>query len=77
MTDEERFEEWYETYERDGGELMLFNTLDLEAAYEAGLAEGRRMSAEIAENIYKTTPTTMVNNFPLQYLIAAAIRGKG
>lgn len=30
------FEEWYETYERDGGELMLFNTIDLEAAYTAG-----------------------------------------
>lgn len=30
------FDDWYENYERDGGELMLFNTIDLEAAYQAG-----------------------------------------
>jgi hypothetical protein len=31
------FEQWYETYECDGGELMLYNTIDLQAAYNAGL----------------------------------------
>ena len=31
------FNDWYETYDRDSGELMLFNTIDLEAAYTAGM----------------------------------------
>ena len=30
------FNDWYEQYERDGGELMLFNTIDLRAAFMAG-----------------------------------------
>lgn len=30
------FNDWYETYERDGGEMMLFNAIDLEAAYNTG-----------------------------------------
>lgn len=29
------FDKWYETYERDGGELLLFNTLDLKASWGA------------------------------------------
>lgn len=35
------FDEWYETYERDGGELMLYNAIDLQAAWEAGRQAGR------------------------------------
>lgn len=31
-----KFDDWYETYERDGGELLLFNSLDMEAAFRAG-----------------------------------------
>jgi len=30
------FDDWYENYKRDGGELLLFNTIDLQAAYKAG-----------------------------------------
>lgn len=43
------FEEWFETYERDGGELMLYNTIDLEAAFLAGAAAMREKCAEVAE----------------------------
>ena len=32
----ESFDDWFDTYQRDGGELMLFNTQDLEAAYLSG-----------------------------------------
>lgn len=39
------FNQWFEQYERDGGELMLYNTIDLEAAFNAGLTR----AAEIAE----------------------------
>ena len=34
------FEEWFETFDPDGGELMLYNTIDLEAAYLAGATVG-------------------------------------
>jgi hypothetical protein len=34
------FDEWYETFQRDGGELTLFNTIDLESAFVAGRAAG-------------------------------------
>jgi hypothetical protein len=34
------FDEWYEKYERDGGELMLFNANDLREAWIAGHTEG-------------------------------------
>ena len=40
------FDDWFENYERDGGELMLYNTIDLEAAYRAGMLR----AAEIAHN---------------------------
>lgn len=43
------FENWYDTYERDGGELMLYNAIDLEAAYKAGYEAMREGSADIAE----------------------------
>lgn len=53
------FDAWYETYERDGGELLLFNTIDLAAAFETGrkveyeriaglLAEVERLGGEVA-----------------------------
>jgi hypothetical protein len=29
------FNAWFDKYERDGGELMLYNTIDLEAAWDA------------------------------------------
>jgi hypothetical protein len=35
MSNQDGFESWFDTYQRDGGELMLFNTLDLEAAWKA------------------------------------------
>ena len=38
------FEEWYETYDRDGGELMLFNTIDLEAAWNAAVENVKAIS---------------------------------
>lgn len=41
------FEQWYEEYERDGGELMLYNTIDLEAAFNAGMLR----AAEISEGM--------------------------
>jgi hypothetical protein len=34
------FDDWYEQYEYDGEELVLFNTIDLANAFEAGKAEG-------------------------------------
>ena len=46
------FDSWYEGYERDGCELMLFNTIDLEAAYKAGMLR----AAEIAEERYNKIP---------------------
>ena len=30
------FDDWYDTYERDGGELMLYNAMDMRAAFMAG-----------------------------------------
>lgn len=45
----ESFDAWYETYERDGGELLLFNTIDLEAAFAAGTQAERERCASIAE----------------------------
>ena len=36
------FNDWYETYDRDSGELMLFNTIDLEAAYTAGMEHSEK-----------------------------------
>ena len=44
------FEEWFETYERDGGELMLYNTIDLEAAYLAGAKAALEKAAGVADN---------------------------
>lgn len=43
------FEEWFETFDRDGGELMLYNTIDLEAAYLAGATAMREKCAEMTE----------------------------
>ena len=66
------FEEWYETFERDGGELMLYNTIDLEAAFLAGAAAMREKCAEVAETVYDW------NDFETEGImgdkIAAAIR---
>lgn len=39
------FDDWYETYERDGGELMLYNTIDLQAAFEAGRGSVKQSEA--------------------------------
>jgi hypothetical protein len=38
------FDEWFENYVRDGGEMMLYNTIDLEAAYNAGIAAANEQS---------------------------------
>jgi hypothetical protein len=35
------FGDWFEDYERDGGELMLYNAIDLEAAFDAGVLLGQ------------------------------------
>ena len=43
------FDDWYETYERDGGELMLYNTIDLEMAYGAGQRAGYLEGMEAAD----------------------------
>lgn len=43
------FEEWYETYDRDGGELMLFNTMDLEAAWNSAQEAAARRCAELCD----------------------------
>ncbi len=40
------FNQWFEQYKRDGGELMLYNTIDLESAFNAGL----NRATEIAED---------------------------
>ena len=58
------FEEWYETFERDGGELMLYNTIDLEAAFLAGAAAMRERCAEVVDEMQLYTA----------WDIAAAIR---
>lgn len=60
------FEEWFETFDRDGGELMLYNTIDLEAAYLAGAAAMREKCAEVAESYYRSDDIAVD--------IAAAIR---
>lgn len=41
------FEDWYETYERDGGELMLYNTIDLESAYQAGYKAAKKQAGNV------------------------------
>lgn len=33
------FHDWFDTYERDGGELMLYNSIDLQAAWDAAWDE--------------------------------------
>lgn len=38
MTPEQEFEKWYETYDRDGGGLMLFNAI-LSIGRKNGLKE--------------------------------------
>lgn len=35
------FDDWFDEYERDGGDLLLYNTIDLRAAFEAGKASER------------------------------------
>lgn len=45
------FDDWYETYERDGGELMLFNTIDLEAAYQAGFRAASDRAAALPQRV--------------------------
>lgn len=45
------FETWYETYERDGGELMIYNTIDLEMAYGAGQKAGFREASDKAATL--------------------------
>lgn len=34
------FDEWYEDYEGNGEELLLFNTIDLQSAYREGCIQG-------------------------------------
>lgn len=41
------FNAWYEQYERDG----VFNTIDMEAAFEAGRNAERERCAKVAEGI--------------------------
>ncbi len=62
------FAEWYETYERDGGELMLYNTIDLEAAFKAGMLR----AAEIADA--HTCSDCIESGAVCEEHIAAAIR---
>ena len=57
------FEEWYETYDCDGGELMLYNTIDLEAAYLAGAATMREKAAEVANSMATDCPSDKCPEF--------------
>ena len=34
------FDEWYEDYEGNGEELLLFNTIDLQSAFKEGYIQG-------------------------------------
>ena len=38
------FEDWFDTFERDGGELLLYNTVDLYDAFLAGARYGKEQS---------------------------------
>ena len=58
------FDNWFETYDRDGGELMLYNTIDLEAAYKAGMLRG----AEIVEGKLE-----IVRDYTYEYGAIAAL----
>lgn len=72
MTPEQEFEKWYETYDRDGGELMLFNTIDLEAAFLAALAirrKAEKLLIELGQN-----QETIILGQPSEQLDAAEPR---
>ncbi len=72
------FDDWYEQYEWDGGELMLFNTIDLAAAFEAGRLAERERCARIAEGVEKPAHRHWVPGSLYETIrkeVAAKIRG--
>ena len=46
------FDDWYETYEPNGAELLIFNTTDLAAAYAAGQKETATRCRDIAMQMF-------------------------
>jgi hypothetical protein len=53
------FEKWYDIYERDGGELMLFNTIDLEAAWQAATKRAAEVARKVSEELLWAANTEM------------------
>jgi len=45
------FQDWYEQYDYDGEELVLFNTIDLANAFEAGKAEGIKFVKQFVDEM--------------------------
>jgi hypothetical protein len=70
MTGEQKFEKWYDKYERDGGELLLFNTIDLKSAYFAGREGMKSDCLEAVKNSDQRPGSTAV----LKHKIVEAIK---
>ena len=45
------YDDWFDTYERDGGELMLYNTIDMRSAFQAGAVAANGVLREALEEI--------------------------
>ena len=75
MTDEERFEEVKSDWESHDDWRFADRDAERKYFYLAGLAEGRRQSAEIADS-YHHGGTCQITNRCRPCVIAAAIRGR-
>ena len=76
------FDKWFDIYERNGGELMLYNSIDLEAAFLAGQKAEREAIGSIVEgrvttvSVYATIVEAMVVT-AFKRDILAAIKARG
>ena len=66
----EAFDNWYETYDRDGGELMLFNTIDLEATWKARQPEIDKLKSE-KDILFNTLEMILSENSNMRWQRAA------
>ena len=64
------FDKWYETYERDGGELLLFNTIDLKAAWKARQPEIDKLKSE-KDILFNTLEMILSENLTMRWQRAA------
>lgn len=47
MAEDKTFDDWYDTFESDGGELLCYNSIDLQSAWDARQPEIDALKAEV------------------------------